>query len=260
MARLPHVGTLTLIPISISIPILMFISTLSLSNTRIYPMHHTPMVTFASPISPPCPVFVRKARSRVKFLCRVSELSFNLSLWKLSRKPVSVFGWHKVQVVLLPVKAKGQRWAPPPVGPQSCRLRSMYRCFAFQQMARQGNSHKRRRGQGLMASARLSMTVHSLCPRVLIIQIRRTSSLPRQHLTLALPPLTEFLRCYVKSLKPLSMPNPRSLPLLTVPKSVQLQDGLVSWACFLVLALAPPVNSIVRILPGQRGLSRAWKR
>jgi hypothetical protein len=51
-----------------------------LSNTRIHLIHHPPTVTFASLISQICPVFVRKARLRVKFLYPASELSFNHSL------------------------------------------------------------------------------------------------------------------------------------------------------------------------------------
>jgi hypothetical protein len=51
-----------------------------LSNTWIQLIHHPPTVTFASLISQICQVFVRKARLRVKFLYRASELSFNHSL------------------------------------------------------------------------------------------------------------------------------------------------------------------------------------
>jgi hypothetical protein len=75
---LTHIGTLFLILTSTPTPIRIHIHILS--NTRIYLIHHTPMVMFASPTSRACLVFVRKARLRVKFLYRASELSFNRSL------------------------------------------------------------------------------------------------------------------------------------------------------------------------------------
>lgn len=80
-----------------------------------------------------------------------------------------------------------------------------------------------------------------------------TPPAPNAHPTAtdAFPPMLR------QSLKPLLMANPRSLPPLTVSELVQLRDGLVLRACFLVSALAPPMNSIVRILPGQKGLSRS---
>jgi hypothetical protein len=71
------------------IPGLTFIGTLILTLMsiltptpipRIYLIHHSPMVTFASQISRACLVFVRKARLRAKFLYQVCELSSNPSL------------------------------------------------------------------------------------------------------------------------------------------------------------------------------------
>ena len=76
----PHIGTLTSGPI----PTLSYIT-----NTRIQFAHSNPLMVFASPISQPCLVFVPRALSRVKFLFRAFELSFSLSLWKLSRKLVN---------------------------------------------------------------------------------------------------------------------------------------------------------------------------
>jgi hypothetical protein len=80
VGSLAHHHTPGLTPIGTLILILILIPTLILSNTRIYLIRHTPTVMFASPISRPCPVFVRKVRLRVRFLYQASELFFSPSL------------------------------------------------------------------------------------------------------------------------------------------------------------------------------------